>query len=85
MRRSGAEVYWRHLMGHELTEYEIQQLIYLPKNPWEGAYTPNGLPTHQPDMFGSDTEPEPEPEPTAAESAGTSAAALPIEDEPQDE
>ena len=58
MRRSAAEVYWSLLMGHELTEFEVQQMLFLPKGPWDNNYIPNNLPPVQQDLFGSISEDE---------------------------
>ena len=77
MRRAAAEIYWRLLMGHEISEFEVQQLLYLPKQAFEAYYSPNGLPANQVDLFGSDTEPEEpvsnEAEDTAEDSGAASA------------
>ena len=53
MRRSAAEVYWALLMGKHITEFEVQQMLFLPKSFGESTYVPNELPPRHEDLFGS--------------------------------
>ena len=72
MRRSAAEVYWLHVMGQAVTEYEVRHIIFLPKGGFEGPdYVPTEFcdvrPKHS--MFGeSDEEDEAAASGDAAES-----------------
>jgi len=71
MRRSTAEIYWLVAVGKQVTEYEVQQLIFMQKNDlylpreFQGPKTYTGL-------FG-DTDDE-EAAPAAAEEAAPAAA-----------
>ena len=74
MRRTAAEVYWNLLMKNEITEYEVLQMLFLPKTPFESTYMPNSVPSVRPSLFGDplfgsdDEEPaETVDVPTAAE------------------
>ena len=52
MRRTSAEIYWSMLMGKKITEFEVENMLYLPKTPWESTYVPNQLPVPRPNLFG---------------------------------
>ena len=57
MRRSAAEVYWAMLMGQEINEYEVQHMIYMPKNSFAGPeYVPGDMPRRTAGLFGDDDD-----------------------------
>ena len=62
MRRSAAEVYWLLCMGQEITEYEVRQLIFVPKNNFSNKeYMPKETvdpPEVQHTLFGESDEDE---------------------------
>ena len=72
MRKNAAEVYWSLLMKKHITEFEVMQMLYLPKSPFETTYMPNTVPAERPSLFG---ESDDEADATATEEEEAAAAA----------
>ena len=79
MRRAAAESYWLLAMGHDITEMEVRNIIYHPKNAFSQheyqlplAFCPQVAP--RPSMFGESDEEEEAGPSNAAPETGADAA-----------